>query len=113
MEETEKAEVRELKTLRPGQTVCNERDEKGKLCAGPLKRRPDPKYRSGTELEGSEVIHRCGRCYALYSGPPFGFLRDPVMTRFVMSDQPDVIQPEPKPAHEPKKPATPEVKKEG
>ena len=107
-EETDKAEVRELKALRPGQTVCNERDEKGKLCAGPLKRRPDPKYRSGTELEGSEVIHRCGRCYALYSGPPLGFLRDPVMTRFVMSDQPDVIQPEPKPAHE-----SPKKKEEG
>jgi len=44
-----------MKTLLPGQTVCNERDEKGKLCAGPLKRRPDPKYRSGTELEGSTV----------------------------------------------------------
>ena len=113
MTEGEQVEIKEIKPLKPGQTVCNERDEKGKICAGPLKRRPDPTYRSGTELDGSEVIHRCGRCYAEYQGPPLGFLRDPVMTRFVMSAQPDVTPPEPKPAHEPAKKATPEEKKEG
>ncbi|MEP7274454.1 MAG: hypothetical protein ABI882_23385 [Acidobacteriota bacterium] len=82
--------------LKPGQTVCNRRDEKGKLCAGPLKRRPDPKYRSKTELEGSTVVYRCGRCYAEYEGPPSGFLRDPAMSTFVMNVQPDVTPPEPK-----------------
>ena len=86
----------EVFALKPGQTVCNRRDEKGKLCAGPLKRRPEPGYRSKAELSGSDVIHRCGRCYRLYSGPPLGFLRDEGMTSFAMSVQPDITPPEPK-----------------
>ena len=89
-------EGNEVFALKPGQTVCNRRDEKGKLCAGPLKKRTDPAYRSKTELAGSDVIYRCGRCYRLYSGPPAGFLRDPGMANFVMSVQPDITPPEPK-----------------
>lgn len=89
--------------LKPGQTVCNRKDEKGKLCAGPLKLRPVPKYRSKRELEGADVNYRCGRCYALYVGPPAGFLRDERMSRFVMDKQPDITPPEPKPPAEEKK----------
>jgi hypothetical protein len=91
-------EGNEVFVLKQGQTVCNRRDEKGKLCAGPLKKRPDPAYRSKAELTGSDVIYRCGRCYRLYSGPPAGFLRDPQMSSFVMSAQPDITPPEPKKA---------------
>ena len=92
----QREEVTEVQALMPGQTVCNRRNEKGKLCAGPLKRRVDPTYRSKTELAGSDVVYRCGRCYALYSGPPSGFLRDPAMSTFVMNVQPDITPPEPK-----------------
>ncbi len=88
--------LKDVTLLKPGQTVCNRRDEKGNICAGPLKLRPDPTYRSRAELAGSDVSYRCGRCYALYSGPPAGFLRDPAMSTFVMKLQPDVTPPEPK-----------------
>ena len=87
----------------PGQTVCNRKDVKGKLCAGPLKKRPVADYRSKTELEGDPVVYRCGRCYTLFVGPPQGFLRDERMESFVMSEQPDITPPEPKPPHEPAK----------
>jgi hypothetical protein len=96
-----------MKELMPGQTVCNERNEKGKLCAGPLKRRPDPTYRSKQELEGTDVVHRCGRCYTLYQGPPLGYLRDTRMKEYVMSVMPDITPPEPKPAQEQVKKETP------
>ncbi|MBX3280272.1 MAG: hypothetical protein KF868_19910 [Acidobacteria bacterium] len=98
-----------MKEMKPGQTVCNERNEKGKLCAGPLKRRPDPKYRSKTEIAGANVVYRCGRCYTLYEGPPIGFLRDVRMKEYVMAVAPDIAPPEPKPpaAHEPAKKEAP------
>jgi hypothetical protein len=103
MSEDATSEQRPIPIL-PGQTVCNRKDAKGKLCAGPLKKRPEPGYRSKTELEGDPVIYRCGRCNTLYVGPPQGFLRDRRMESFVMSEQPEITPPEPKPAHEaPKK----------
>jgi len=87
--------------IKPGQTVCNRRDAKGKICAGPLKKRPVTGYKSKKELAGDPVVYRCGRCYTLYAGPPQGFLRDDRMQSFVMDEQPEITPPEPKPAHEP------------
>lgn len=95
-----------MKEMMPGQTVCNEKNEKGKLCAGPLKRRPDPAYKSKQEIEGVVIVYRCGRCYTLYQGPPLGYLRDARMKEYVMSAMPDITPPEPKPA-EPAKKETP------
>ncbi len=85
------------KPMKPGQTVCNQRDEKGKLCAGPLKRVPREGYRSTHEIEGLEVLYRCGKCLTLYQGPPIGHLRDPRMARFILSTPPDITPPEPTP----------------
>ena len=107
------AEGGDLKLIKPGQTVCNRRDEKGKLCAGPIKRLPAERYRSVAELDGAPVTYRCGKCQMLYQGPPLGYLRDKRMSTFVLSAQPDIVQPPPAPAHEPAKkdapakPATP------
>jgi len=95
------------KQMKPGQTVCNQRDEKGKLCAGPLKRLPKDGYRSKEEIEGAEIIYRCGKCLTIYQGPPTGHLRDPKMTRFIESVPPDIVQPPPAPAHEPAKKEAP------
>lgn len=100
-------EPKQLKRLKPGQTVCNEVDAKGKICAGPLKQRPEPGYRSKTELSGDEVVYRCGRCYTLYQGPPLGYLRDPRMKEYVLATPPEIVPPEPKPAREAVKKETP------
>jgi hypothetical protein len=100
------------KPMKPGQTVCNQKDEKGKLCAGPLKRLQSKVYRSKEELEGEEMIYRCGKCYTIYQGPPLGYLRDPQMKRFVLAAQPDIVQPPPAPAHEPAKKEAPAKPKE-
>jgi hypothetical protein len=89
--------------MKPGQTVCNERNEKGKICAGPLKRLPREGYRAKEELEGTSVTYRCGKCLRLYQGPPLGYLRDPQMKSFVLTVPPDIVQPAPPPAHEPAK----------
>lgn len=108
-----------VKQMKQGQTVCNEKDAKGKLCAGPLKRLPGPDYRSGQEIEGAPVTYRCGRCLALYQGPPLGHLRDGRMRSFVLASPPDIVQPPPAPAHEPAKkeapakPAAPAKPQEG
>jgi hypothetical protein len=107
-----------LKVMKPGQTVCNRRDEKGKLCAGPIKRLPKEGSRSIAELDGAPVIYRCGKCNMLYQGPPLGYLRDKRMSKFVLSAQPEIVQPPPAPAHEPAKkeappkPAAPATPKE-
>lgn len=95
------------KPMKPGQTVCNQRDEKGKLCAGPLKRLPKEGYRSKEEIEGAEGVYRCGKCLTLYQGPPLGYLRDPQMSRIVLTAPPDIVQPPPAPAHEPAKKEAP------
>jgi hypothetical protein len=104
---TEERVVEAPRELKQGQTVCNRKDEKGKLCAGPLKRQPRADYRSQAELEGQPGIYRCGHCYMLYTGPPLGYLRDPEMERFVLTEPPDVVQPPPAPAHEPAKKEAP------
>jgi hypothetical protein len=74
------------KRFAPGQTVCNEKNEKGKLCNGHLKelntRRPAEEY-----LRGDDALHKCQTCGALYMGPPLGHVRDPRrQRRYVQSD---------------------------
>ncbi|HYO63318.1 MAG TPA: hypothetical protein VER08_06650, partial [Pyrinomonadaceae bacterium] len=74
----------EPKPIVNAQTVCNERNEKKKLCNGHLKQ-----LRTGSEpaeihLRGEDVLFKCQTCGTLYMGPPLGHLRDPQkQSRFV------------------------------
>jgi hypothetical protein len=59
-----------IKTRQPRQRACNEKDAKGKLCNGHLKRYYD--YPKGMEQlvgKGAE-IYRCERCKTLYQADP-------------------------------------------
>jgi hypothetical protein len=70
----------------PGQTVCNEKNEKGKLCNGHLKE-VNTQHPSRVFLRGDDTLHRCQACGALYMGPPMGHVRDPSkQTRYVERD---------------------------
>jgi len=59
-----------IKTRVPHQRACNEKDAKGKLCAGHLKRW----YHAGEEFQkqyGPEAeIYRCEHCHTLYLPAP-------------------------------------------
>lgn len=59
-----------LKTRKPRQRACNERDTKGKMCAGHLKRYYDyPKEVEAMVGKGAE-LYRCERCKTLYQPNP-------------------------------------------
>ncbi len=64
------------KRFAPGQTVCNEKNEKGKLCNGHLKEL-NTQHPSRVYLRGDDTLYRCQACGALYMGPPMGHVRDP------------------------------------
>jgi hypothetical protein len=64
------------KRFAAGQTVCNEKNEKGKLCNGHLKEL-NTQHPSRVYLRGDDTLHRCQACGALYMGPPMGHVRDP------------------------------------
>ena len=69
-----------------GQTVCNEKNEKGKLCNGHLKEL-NTQHPSRVYLRGDDTLYRCQACGALYMGPPMGHVRDPSkQTRYVERD---------------------------
>jgi hypothetical protein len=59
-----------MKTRFPHQRACNEKNEKGKLCAGHLKRwygfGDDIKRQYGASVE----IYRCEYCHTLYLPAP-------------------------------------------
>jgi hypothetical protein len=67
--ETAPAEVK-LKVRKPKQRSCDEKDPKGKLCAGHLKRwydyPKDVEFRIGKDAE----IYRCEFCKTLYKPDP-------------------------------------------
>ena len=74
------------KRFATGQTVCNEKNEKGKLCNGHLKEL-NTQHPSRAFLRGDDTLHRCQACGALYMGPPMGHVRDPSkQTRYVERD---------------------------
>jgi hypothetical protein len=74
------------KRVAPGQTVCNEKNEKGKLCNGHLKQMQTA-HPSGVHLRGDDALHKCQTCGALYAGPPQGHVRDSrKQERFVERD---------------------------
>jgi hypothetical protein len=65
-----------VKEKKPGQRACDEKDEKGELCVGHLKRwyYDDPHALSYTAAEEEAIkafgkaaeIYRCERCHTLY-----------------------------------------------
>jgi hypothetical protein len=76
----------------PGQTVCNEKNEKGKLCNGHLKEL-NTQHPSRVHLRGDDTLHRCQSCGALYMGPPMGHVRDPrKQKRYVERDLAAILQ---------------------
>ena len=80
------------KRFAPGQTVCNEKNEKGKLCNGHIKQL-NTQHPSEVHLRGDDVLHKCQTCGALYMGPPLGHVRDTrKQTRFVERDLAAILQ---------------------
>src|SRR5829696_7745217 len=76
----------------PGQTVCDEKNEKGKLCNGHLKE-VNTQHPSRVFLRGDDTLHRCQACGALYMGPPMGHVRDTSkQTRYVERDLAAILQ---------------------
>ncbi|MFY9619078.1 MAG: hypothetical protein WAQ99_04635 [Pyrinomonadaceae bacterium] len=72
------------KRITNAQTVCNERNEKNKLCNGHLKQLKTAGELSDVHLRGDDVLFKCQICGTLYMGPPLGHVRDPdKQSRFV------------------------------
>ncbi|HEX6190652.1 MAG TPA: hypothetical protein VFZ40_21555, partial [Pyrinomonadaceae bacterium] len=72
------------KRITNAQTVCNERNEKNKLCNGHLKQLKTAGEFAEVHLRGDDVLFKCQICGTLYMGPPLGHVRDPEkQSRFV------------------------------
>jgi hypothetical protein len=75
------------------QTVCNERNEKKKLCNGHLKQMRTRGEGALKHLRGDDALFRCQTCGTLYMGPPLGHLRDPdKQDRFVERELTALLQ---------------------
>ena len=56
-----------IKEKKPGQRACDEKDAKGKLCVGHLKRWYYPADAEITTEVGPDAeIYRCERCHTVY-----------------------------------------------
>jgi hypothetical protein len=81
------------KQITNAQTVCNERNEKGKLCNGHLKQLKTAGEASEVHLRGDDVLFKCQICGTLYMGPPLGHVRDPEkQRRFVEAELAALLQ---------------------
>src|SRR5438270_13366171 len=65
------------KRITNAQTVCNEKNAKGKLCNGHLKQLRTAGEPAEIHLRGDDVLFKCQTCGTLYMGPPLGNVRDP------------------------------------
>ncbi|MCA1613909.1 MAG: hypothetical protein LC800_07125 [Acidobacteria bacterium] len=75
-----------------GRTVCNQKNEKGKLCNGHLKQTNTAGEDALKHLRGEDVFYKCQTCGTLYMGPPLGHVRDPrKQTRFVERELMDIL----------------------
>lgn len=75
------------------QTVCNEKNEKGKLCNGHLKQLRTAGEPAVIHLRGDDVLSKCQTCGTLYMGPPLGHVRDPnKQSRFVEAELTALLQ---------------------
>jgi hypothetical protein len=75
-----------------GQTVCNEKNEKGKLCNGHLKQVSPIREAARKHLRGDDLLYKCQTCGTLYAGPPLGHVRDPRQRRYVEHEQNLILQ---------------------
>jgi hypothetical protein len=81
------------KRITNAQTVCNEKNAKGKLCNGHLKQLRTAGEASEVHLRGDNVLSKCQTCGTLYMGPPLGHVRDPnKQTRFVEAELSALLQ---------------------
>jgi len=81
------------KRITNAQTVCNEKNEKGKLCNGHLKQLRTAGEPAQVHLRGDDVLSKCQTCGALYMGPPLGHVRDPhKQHRFVEAELQALLQ---------------------
>ena len=81
------------KPITNAQTVCNEKNEKGKLCNGHLKQLRTAGEPAEIHLRGDDVLSKCQTCGTLYMGPPLGHVRDPnKQVRFVEAELTALLQ---------------------
>ena len=81
------------KRITNAQTVCNEKNEKGKLCNGHLKQLRTAGEPAEVHLRGDDVLFKCQTCGTLYMGPPLGHVRDPQkQRRFVEAELTALLQ---------------------
>src|SRR2546423_7152466 len=80
------------KRFHEGQTVCNEKNEKGKLCNGHLKQIRPVGEAARKHLRGDDLLYKCQTCGTLYMGPPLGHVRDPRQRRYVEHEQNLILQ---------------------
>lgn len=81
------------KKITNAQTVCNEKNEKGKLCNGHLKQLRTGGEEADKHLRGDDVMFKCHTCGALYMGPPLGHVRDSKkQSRFVEKELMAILQ---------------------
>src|SRR5258705_757470 len=81
------------KRITNAQTVCNEKNAKGKLCNGHLRQLGTAGEASEVHLRGDDVLTRCQTCGTLYMGPPLGHVRDPnKQARFVEAELSALLQ---------------------
>ncbi len=59
-----------IKTAKPKQRACDEKDEKGKLCGGHLKRWYDYPKEIEALIGPKAEIYRCEFCKTLYKPDP-------------------------------------------
>jgi hypothetical protein len=75
--ETPAAAPSKIKTKKRTQRACDEKDEKGKLCCGHLKRWYDYPPEIAALVGPNEEIYRCEFCKTLYkpdlSAPPHSY----------------------------------------
>jgi len=81
------------KRITNAQTVCNEKNEKGKPCWGHLKQLRTAGEPAEIHLRGDDVLFKCQACGTLYMGPPLGHVRDPYkQVRFVEAELQALLQ---------------------
>jgi hypothetical protein len=81
------------KRITNAQTVCNERNAKGKLCNGHLKQLRTAGEAAEIHLRGDDVLFKCQTCGTFYMGPPLGHVRDPhKQSRFVEAELTALLQ---------------------
>ncbi len=81
------------KEITNAQTVCNEKNQKGKLCNGHLKQLRTAGEAAEIHLRGDDVLFKCQTCGTYYMGPPLGHVRDPYkQVRFVEAELSALLQ---------------------